>query len=169
MCAVSRAPCRLARHLQLPQRSGRPVRVYEGKLRTKDRFITGSEPTLTWQERDGSSWRWETVLQFIGRGERAVPTAALEKRLVHAHRARFDTVRGEHNTTQACSQCYELTSECHRRKRVDVERWVDRDVRRCNSPCGLSRPILAPPHLVSGRLREGCWESSASTRDHNPA
>jgi hypothetical protein len=42
------------------------VRVYEGKLRTKDRFITGSEPTLTWQQRDGSSWRWETVLQFIG-------------------------------------------------------------------------------------------------------
>jgi hypothetical protein len=41
-CALCRrAPC-LARHLQLPQRSGRQFRaICEGKLRTKDRFITG--------------------------------------------------------------------------------------------------------------------------------
>jgi hypothetical protein len=155
---------------------GDQFRVYEGKLRMKDRFIAGfgthadvaGEGRLIVAMGDGS-------FSSSGRGERAVPTAALEKRLVHAHRARFDTVSvGEHNTTQACSQCYELTSECHRRKVVDgVERWVkDRDVRRCNSPLCLEspHPCAAAPRLLVG-LRE--WDAGEGgvyiDRDHNPS
>jgi hypothetical protein len=81
----------------------------------------------------GTAHRGDGRRTFIG-AVSAVPTAALEKRLVHAHRARFEW-RVENTTlTQACSQCYELTSERHRRKVVDggVERWVMIKIVRCN-------------------------------------
>jgi hypothetical protein len=146
------------------------VRVYEGKLRTKDRFIAGSEPTLTWQERDGSSWRWETVLQFIsgeqrrphgGAREEAGPCASGEVRHGERGRTQHDTgvltvLRadvgvssegvGRGGTVGQGSRCQEV------------------QLTLC-----LSRPILAPPHLVQ-------WSASArdagevtKTDDHNPA
>jgi hypothetical protein len=133
------------------------VRVYEGKLRTKDRFIAGSEPTLTWQERDGSSWRWETVLQFIS-GEQRRPHGGAREAGWSTRIGRGSTRWGvgEHNTTQACSQCRLSRLACQWR---GWDRAGTGQGSRCQEvqlTLCLESPILAPPRLVQ-------W--SASARD----
>ena len=150
--------------------------LYEGKLRTKDAFISsfGSHKDVAGAGRLVVAMG-DASFDATGRGERAVPTTALQKRLVTAYKDSFITVPvDENNTTKACSQCHEITSECHRRKLVDgVEKWVkDRDVRRCNSPQCLEspHPCVAGPRLLAG-LRE--WEDGVPgvyiDRDYNPS
>jgi hypothetical protein len=150
--------------------------LYEGKLRTKDRFISsfGSHEDVAGEGRLVIAMG-DAKFSSTGPGERAVPTTALQKRMVTAHRASFDTVGvGEHNTTKACCECHELTSECHRWRVVKgVGKWVkDRDVRRCNSPQCLEspHPCAAEPRLLTG-LRE--WEAGEGgvyiDRDRNPS
>jgi hypothetical protein len=147
--------------------------LYEGKLRSKDRFISsfGTHADVAGEGRLIVAVG-DATFASTGSGERSVPTTALKKRMVTAHRQSFDTVDvGEHNTTQGCSECHEITSVCHRLKVVDgVEKWVkDRDVRRCNSPQCLEsqHPCSAEPRLLIG-LRE--WEAGeAGVIDRNPS